>query len=228
MGLGLGGLQSGSTSIASVLAGLVGQDVVARSFSASQASGSDAFKATVNGARWHIGAGASDYLSSDGTTITFASGIAIAANVSALAMAADSNRISWSGGLNLDANSGLRSNNGFNSTAGTWNNNARMWMHSSTAPTVAAGAGASVTSNNGTAAFTIDLGGAAQTGTITLPTATTGWVVYMQNVTTPASFILSQTGGTTTTATFTCYDRASGLAANWTANDVARCIAIAY
>jgi hypothetical protein len=72
MGLSLGGLQSGSTSVASILASLVGQDVVARSFSASQASGSDAFKATVNGARWHIGAGASDYFSSDGTTITSA------------------------------------------------------------------------------------------------------------------------------------------------------------
>jgi hypothetical protein len=38
----------------------------------AQASGNDAFAATVSGAHWHIGAGGSDYLSSDGTTITSA------------------------------------------------------------------------------------------------------------------------------------------------------------
>jgi hypothetical protein len=72
MGLGLGGLQSGGSSIASILASLVGQDVVAKSYTATQAANLDAFKATVNGARWHIGAGAADYLFSDGTAVNFA------------------------------------------------------------------------------------------------------------------------------------------------------------
>lgn len=97
-----------------------------------------------------------------------------------------------------------------------------------TAPTIVAGAGASVTNNNGTVAFTINLGGAAQTGTITLPAATAGWVCYMQDITTPASFVISQTGGTASTVTFTCYSRTTGLAINWTANDVMACIAMAY
>ena len=96
------------------------------------------------------------------------------------------------------------------------------------APTVAAGAGASVTA--GTAvAFAINLGGAASTGTITFPlAASTGWIIQMTNITNNALFVISQTGGNTTTATFTCYSRTTGLAINWTANDIARCTAVAY
>ncbi len=101
-------------------------------------------------------------------------------------------------------------------------------LFSTTAPTVVAGAGASIVASNGTAAFTINLGGAAQTGTITLPAATTGWVLCMHDVTTPASFVFGQTGGNQTTATFTCYSRTTGLAINWTANDILRVMAIAY
>lgn len=99
---------------------------------------------------------------------------------------------------------------------------------SSTAPTVVAGAGASVTNNNGTIAFTIGLGGAASTGTVTLPSATTGWVLYMQNVTHPDANVMGQTGFTQTTATFTNYIRTTGVAGNWSANDVAVCIAMAF
>ena len=189
------GWQSTVQSAAQTIANLVGQDIVARSFSASQASGSDAFKATVNGARWHFGAGATDYASSDGNTVTFASNIA-ASNV-------------WGKGGFANGASGAT-------------------FISQTAPTIAAGAGAAIVASNGTVAFEINLGGAAQTGTITLPSATTGWVVYMQNITTPASFVISQTGFTQTTATFTCYSRTTGLAINWTANDHMVCLAMAY
>lgn len=88
----------------------------------------------------------------------------------------------------------------------------------------------SVPSNNGTIAFTINVGTACATsvGTITLPTATTGWVADCHNVTVPASNIVEQTGGTTTTVTVTNYARTTGVASNWTDSAVLRCRATAY
>ena len=78
--------------------------------------------------------------------------------------------------------------------------------------------------------FEIDVGtgGTASTGTITFPTASNGWIVTCYDVTTPASYITHQTGGTTTTATVTNYSRTTGLAIAWTASDVLRCRAIEY
>lgn len=102
---------------------------------------------------------------------------------------------------------------------------------SATAPTVSGfGTSPSVVNANGTAAFTINIGtgGVASTGTITLPTATTGWWVSCFDVTTPASFVTNQTGGSTTTATVTNYSRTTGLAIAWTASDILRCHAEAY
>lgn len=60
---------------------LTGQVITALQFVSTQASGSDAFKVTTNGARWHFGAGASDYASSDGTTVTFAGPLASASSI---------------------------------------------------------------------------------------------------------------------------------------------------
>src|SRR3954454_5302638 len=59
---------------------------------------------------------------------------------------------------------------------------------SSTPPTVIGGnfgTAASVTGANGTAAFTVFVGtgGAASTGSLSFPAATTGWVVNCQDVT---------------------------------------------
>lgn len=105
-------------------------------------------------------------------------------------------------------------------------------MMSTTAPTVSGfGTSPSVVSNNGTAAFTINVGtgGTASTGTITLPAAATGWVLTgCHDVTTPGSFITRQTGGTSTTITVTNYSATTGLAIAWTASDILRCAAIAY
>ena len=97
---------------------------------------------------------------------------------------------------------------------------------SSTAPTVSGFCTSpSVPANNGTIAFTVNVGTSCtgiSTGTITLPAATTGWVCQAQDVTTPASFVIGQTGGTTTTATVTNYGRTTGLAVDWTASEVIR------
>jgi hypothetical protein len=96
-------------------------------------------------------------------------------------------------------------------------------VDSATAPTLSGfGTSPSVIANNGTVAFSINVGtgGSASTGTITLPAATTGWVCVAQDITNPDSFITSQTGGTTTTATLKNYSRTTGAAIAWTASDI--------
>lgn len=50
-------------------------------YSTTAGSGSDGFSATTNGSHWHVGSGASDYFSSDGTTVTFAGPISITGKV---------------------------------------------------------------------------------------------------------------------------------------------------
>ena len=102
---------------------------------------------------------------------------------------------------------------------------------SATAPTVSGfGASPTVPENNGTCAFTINVGtgGLASTGTITLPAAAAGWACNIQNVTSPATYITSQTGGTTTTATVTNYSRTTGLEMAWAASDVLRVSCFGY
>ena len=102
---------------------------------------------------------------------------------------------------------------------------------SSTAPTISSGFGTSpsIAANNGTAAFTINVGtgGTAQNGVIGLPTAAAGWVVNCQDITTNASFVVSQTASSTTTATVQNYSRTTGLAIAWTASDILHCTAVA-
>ena len=87
-----------------------------------------------------------------------------------------------------------------------------------TAPTIASFAGSSpaatVTAGSTTAAFRIGVGGTAPgaTGTINLPTATTGWNCWVTDQTTPLD-ITRQTSSTTSSVGIT-----STIA--WTANDI--------
>lgn len=99
-----------------------------------------------------------------------------------------------------------------------------------TAPTVASGfcTSPSISSSNGTAAFTILIGSAcaATTGVLTMPAvATTGWACHFSNVTNPDSSTPSQTASTTSTVSVKNYVRTTGVAGNWTAADtiVAAC-----
>jgi hypothetical protein len=98
-------------------------------------------------------------------------------------------------------------------------------MVSSTAPTISSGFGTSpsVASNNGTAAFTINVGtgGSATSGVIGLPTATNGWVCHAQDLTTNSAtvFVTKQTASSTTTATIGNFNT-SGAAAAWVASDI--------
>jgi hypothetical protein len=109
---------------------------------------------------------------------------------------------------------------------------------SSTAPTIASGfcsTGSPVTAlsaSNGTAAFDILIGAATcgSTGTLTMPTATTGWVCSATDVTTPASHNVVQTGtnGSTTAVVLTDYSRTAGTAQNFLPADHVHVMCTAY
>jgi hypothetical protein len=97
---------------------------------------------------------------------------------------------------------------------------------SNTAPTISSGFGASatITTSNGPASFTINVGtgGTASTGTINLPTAANGWNCFANDITNPTvggGISTKQTGSTVNTATFTGFN-ATPAATAWTASDI--------
>ncbi len=116
---------------------------------------------------------------------------------------------------------------------GTNTNNTLTLMIAFAAPTISAGFCAtspSIPNANGTVAFSINVGTSctgATTGTLALPTATTGWVCSFYNVTAPATNVVRQTGGATNTATLTNYNNA-GTPTDFTASNVIRANCMAY
>jgi hypothetical protein len=107
-------------------------------------------------------------------------------------------------------------------------------LGSATAPTISSGFGTSPTipSNNGTFVFTINVGtgGAATTGVVALPAATTGWHLSCDDITTKSATVDStvQTGvGTTTTVPIGNFT-SGGIAGAWVASDILLCTAMAY
>ena len=108
---------------------------------------------------------------------------------------------------------------------------------SPTAPTIAAGdcggSAASIPSNNGTAAFAVNVGTAPTSGgcTITLPAATTDWVCSCTDRTTNSTSVFSckqsNTSASTTSAVLTNYSDVA-VATAFTANDVLRVSCMAY
>jgi hypothetical protein len=103
---------------------------------------------------------------------------------------------------------------------------------SNAAPTISSGFGTtpSISSNNGTAAFRVNVGtgGTATSGVIGLPAATTGWNCWANDITTNASFVVGQTASTTTTATLANYSRTTGASIAWTASDILAVSCFAY
>jgi len=99
---------------------------------------------------------------------------------------------------------------------------------SSTAPTVSSGFGTSpsIATNNGTAAFTVNVGtgGSATSGVIGMPAATTGWACSVENQTAVLGNVANartmQIGSTTTTVTVENQTISTGAALAWTASDV--------
>jgi hypothetical protein len=101
---------------------------------------------------------------------------------------------------------------------------------SAAAPTISSGFGTSpsVTTNNGTAAFTVNVGtgGTASSGVIGLPTASNGWICSCQDLTTTSAtvFITKQTTSATNSCTVGNFSTAAAAAA-WAASDVLSCTA---
>lgn len=96
---------------------------------------------------------------------------------------------------------------------------------SATAPTIASGFGTSpsVVANNGTAAFTINVGtgGTASAGVVTLPAATTGWDCKVSPNGAPQAAAITYSAPTSTTSvTITNYTLATGAALAWAASTV--------
>lgn len=105
----------------------------------------------------------------------------------------------------------------------------------STAPTVSSGFGTSPTiaSNNGTAAFTINVGtgGTASSGVVGLLAATTGWNCFVNDLTAAAAHVAyntRQTASTTTSATLENQTTSTGVAVAWAASDILRVSCFAY
>lgn len=99
---------------------------------------------------------------------------------------------------------------------------------SSTAPTISSGFGTtpSIAANNGTTAFTVNVGtgGTASSGVVGMPTASTGWICHVNNVTAKAANRADQgtfqTATSTTSVTIQNQTVSTGAALAWTASDI--------
>jgi hypothetical protein len=101
---------------------------------------------------------------------------------------------------------------------------------SSTLPTLGSGWGTSPTiSATNTLCFKIVVGtGGAANGSITLPTATNGWLGFAADVTGGSTLFLQLTASSTTSVTFISYSVTTGAAANMSAGDVILVNCFAY
>ncbi len=94
-----------------------------------------------------------------------------------------------------------------------------------TAPTIASGGCTSpaVTWSNGTATFLLTIGSSCtgvKTVTLTMPVASHEWVCQAQDQTTPASFIVTSNGTSTTAVVLSNYSHTTGLAIDFVAAEV--------
>jgi hypothetical protein len=104
-----------------------------------------------------------------------------------------------------------------------------------TAPTISSGFGTSpsVTANNGTAAFTVNVGtgGTSSSGVISLPVASVGWNCMVNNNSASAAHRADntvQTASTTNSVTIESQTKSTGAAVAWTASDALRLNCFAY
>ena len=101
---------------------------------------------------------------------------------------------------------------------------------SSTLPSLGTGWGTNPTiSASNTLAFKVTVGtGGAANGSITLPTATNGWIAFAADVTNGSTLFLQLTASSTTSVTFTSYSVTTGAAANMSAGDTVLINCFAY
>lgn len=98
-------------------------------------------------------------------------------------------------------------------------------LFNATAPTIASGFGTSpsVVSSNGTATFKINVGtgGAASSGIVTMPTATTGWNCVVTPAAAPqAAAEMFSVATSVTSITITNYTASTGVALAWPASTI--------
>jgi hypothetical protein len=97
-------------------------------------------------------------------------------------------------------------------------------LYSQSAPTISSGFGSSpsVSENNGTASFSINVGtgGSASSGVVGLPTASHAWSCFASDTGVTPTGQTEVMAGTTTSITLTNYSRTSGLATAWTASEI--------
>jgi hypothetical protein len=101
---------------------------------------------------------------------------------------------------------------------------------STTAPTISSGFGtnASIPANNGTLAFTVNVGtgGTASSGVIGLSTTTTAWVCECDDLAAAVGATETRMSATSiTTCTVTNVNTATGVAAAWASSEVLYCTA---
>jgi hypothetical protein len=109
------------------------------------------------------------------------------------------------------------------------------FLISGTPPTVSSGFGTSpaVVVNNGTAAFTVNVGsgGTATTGILAMPTAANGWNCQINDLTAAAANVAyntRQTASTTATVTLQNQTTSTGAAVAWGADDILGVSCFAY
>lgn len=113
------------------------------------------------------------------------------------------------------------------------NSNNNHTFYSGTAPTIASGFGTtpSIPANNGTAAFTVNVGtgGTATSGVITMPAATTGWACHAAPNGAPQAAAVTYSAPTSTTSiTLTNYTLTTGAALAWTTGTVLQVSCFGY
>jgi hypothetical protein len=101
-----------------------------------------------------------------------------------------------------------------------------------TTPTIASGFGGanSTVTGTSTAAFKIVVGNTttSNSGVITLPAATNGWVAAAYDITQASNLYLEQSAFNTTSVTLNAYSSSNGSATNLTAGDVILVTATAF
>jgi hypothetical protein len=103
---------------------------------------------------------------------------------------------------------------------------------SGTAPVIGTcGTSPSIAANNGTSAFTVNVGtgGTASTCTVTMPAATTGWACFVAPNGAPQAAAVTYSAPTSTTSiTLTNYTQSTGAALAWTTGFVLQVGCAAY
>jgi hypothetical protein len=119
---------------------------------------------------------------------------------------------------------------GNTSNPSTFSMGGNLLASATTLPTIGSGfgTGPTITATN-TMCFKIVVGtGGAANGSITLPTATNGWLAFAADVTNGNSLFLQLTASSTTSVTFTSYSVTTGAASNMSAGDVILVNCFAY